>query len=453
MDETVFEIVFAVAVPIAAGSLAAAALERASRRMLLGLATLLAAAATCAWIAFALDPTRELAVAAVGVTLTFVLELGALTLRRILVRAHGVDERLALAKERLDQLVSRELEQRAADLERTLARARADSISLLAEEERRIAEERRRAVANRERSAGAALSDSLAAAERRVGRRLEAWSAELERIQDALSTQLARLEERQRQLLAEAEDRLSSGVERLEGESEQQRESAAQARSEIEHSLREAQVAAAAELDTHATERRRALHELEERLRRQEQELRDRIEREETEAFRRLQAAFEDVQRRQVEQLKRVSDRAVKSYSEAAGLQFDATAKAAREQAAVRLNRELDRSVEAVARESQAVFAERLGQAADAGLRRVEKRLSQITAGLERQREEFIAGLERRVGEAEHELRARLQAIAAETEAERAVLETRLNELSRRIDDNLLAARERLGATERVQVE
>jgi hypothetical protein len=448
---TAFGIVFAAAVLIAAGSLAAAALERASRRLLLGLSSLLGIAAAAGWAAFALAPEQELAVAATGLTVAVVAELGALALRRGLFHARGIDAELEHARKRLEELVAHEVEQRAADLERTLARARADSISLLADEERRVGEERRRAFVEREHSAGEVLSDALAAAERRVEKRLENWSSELARVQETLSSQLKRLEERQRQLLVEAEGRLDAGVERLEGESEEQRESAARVRAEIERTLREAQTIAAAELDTHAAERRRALHELEERMRRREQELRERIQREETDVFKRLEAAFADVERRQVDQLKRVSERAVGRYSEAAALQFDATAKAAREQAAVRLSRELDRSVESLARDSQAMFAERLAHVADAGARRIERRLSQITAGLERQREEFLTALERRLAEAEQELRARIQTIAAEGESERAVLEARLNELARRIDERLVEARDRLGAGSRLQ--
>lgn len=450
---TVFEIMFAASVVVAAGSLAAAALERAPRRVLLGLSALLGAIATAAWVAFALDPGRELAVAALGLSGAFVTELAALSLRLAMARQRRIDDEFERARTRLDELVQHEVTQRAAELEHTLARARADSVSLLVHEERRIAEERRRAVAERERSAGDALSEALAAAERRVEKRVEAWSGELERVQESLSGQLARLEERQRQLIAEAEGRLKSGVEQVESESEEQRQSATTVRAEVERSLREAQAAASDELEVQAAERRRALHELEEGMRRRERELRERIEQEETDAFGRLRAAFEDVQRRQVDQMKRASERAVHGYSEAAALQFDATAKAAREQAAVRLSRELDRSVETVAREAQGAFADRLAQVADAGARRIEKRLSQITAGLERQREDFIGGLERRVAEAEQELRARLQAIAAEGESERVVLETRLNELSRRIDDGLAAVRERVGAADRVRVE
>jgi hypothetical protein len=53
---------------------------------------------------------------------------------------------------------------------------------------------------------------------------------------------------------------------------------------------------------------------------------------------------------------------------------------------------------------------------------------------------------ERRLGDVEAELRRRLQALVAETESERTVLDTRLGDLSRRLDELAARARERLGA-------
>jgi uncharacterized protein involved in exopolysaccharide biosynthesis len=76
----------------------------------------------------------------------------------------------------------------------------------------------------------------------------------------------------------------------------------------------------------------------------------------------------------------------------------------------------------------------------------VEKRLSQISAGLERQREDFVSALEQRMAEAEQELRARFQRAAASGESESAVLETRLAELARRVDEVVLQAERRLMA-------
>ena len=77
---------------------------------------------------------------------------------------------------------------------------------------------------------------------------------------------------------------------------------------------------------------------------------------------------------------------------------------------------------------------------------RLEKKLAQVAAGLERQREEFVAALSRRLGEVENEFRERLAALAAEEEAERAALEARLGEIARRIEQTVSRAEERLGS-------
>ena len=127
--------------------------------------------------------------------------------------------------------------------------------------------------------------------------------------------------------------------------------------------------------------------------------------------------------------------RATSSYSDAATQQFADTVKSSREAAATRLSRELDRAVQAFSREAETVLAERLTQVGNAGAQRLEKRQEQVSAGLERQRDEAIEAFEARLVQAEHDLRRRLDGLAADAEAERAVLEARLRELGKRIDE------------------
>src|SRR5262249_49373193 len=87
-----------------------------------------------------------------------------------------------------------------------------------------------------------------------------------------------------------------------------------------------------------------------------------------------IQSGFADVERRQVEQLTRIVDRTANRLSEAAVEQFSATVKAARDDAAKRLSRELDRAVAQFAHDAQSVLAERLapGPGAGGGRRRRE---------------------------------------------------------------------------------
>jgi len=430
----VAEIVFAVAAVVAGASLAATVAERTSRRTLAILGLLLLAAAVALWVMYAFRQDTAIAVAAAGTTLAAATELASLRLRRLVQHSRRVDSELAAAEHRFTTLIDREATERAAELERTLARARADSASLLAQQERRIADERRRAAAEHEREAGSSLAAALAAAQQQVEARLRSWTEDLERAQRAVTDELAQLQQRQRQLIAEAEARIAADAERLEAESEQQRVGLVRLRDELARAIQETVEVGNADLDAYAAERRRALHELNDRIRRRERSLAEQIERDETEAMRRIQAAFADVERRQVEQLQRVLERAAASFSDAATQQFTDAIRSAREDAATRLSRELDRAVQAFTREAEKVLAEQLGRVGDTGAQRLEKRLSQVLAGLDRQRSEAIAAFEQRLLSEEHELRRRIELLAADTEAERAVIEARLHDLLQRVE-------------------
>jgi uncharacterized phage infection (PIP) family protein YhgE len=431
------QIVFAVTAVVTAASLLAAAFDHANRRVLLSLTIVIGLAAVAAWVAFVLRRDTELAVVAGGMTLAFAAELLAVRLRDLLRAAGRIDEQFARAQSRLHSLVAREAEERATELERVLARARADSNSLLAEQERRIAEERRATAAERSRAAVDELGEALTKAQRQIEARFHAWNDDLERARNAVVDQLAQLAQRQKQLISEAEARIAADAERLEAESEQQRAGLVRLRDDLARATQEAVAAGTSELDNFAAERRRALHELNERMRRRERQMSELIEREETEAMRRIQAGFAEVERKQIEQLDRMLKRATTSYSDAAAQQFADTVRGTREAAATRLSRELDRSVQAFAREAQTVLAERLTQVGDVGAQRLERRLTQVTESLERQRAEAIANFEARLTQAEQDLRRRLDGLSADTEAERAVLEARLRELARKIEDTL----------------
>jgi hypothetical protein len=126
--------------------------------------------------------------------------------------------------------------------------------------------------------------------------------------------------------------------------------------------------------------------------------------------------------------------RATAAYAEESAQQFAAVAKTAREDAARRLARELDRAVEVFAREAEAVLAERLAHVGDAGAQRLERRLGEVTKGLERQRDEWIAAVDQRIADLEADVRRRLEELNADADAERGVLEARLQELMRRLD-------------------
>jgi hypothetical protein len=315
-----------------------------------------------------------------------------------------------------------------------LARERADALSRLQEEERTIAETRRRDVVERERQAGSELNTKLAAAQERMEQRFASWSTDLDKTRQALTAELAKLDERQKTLVQQAEERLHEDREKIDEAGELQVAAVQKLREELQRAADLAGEELRAELDAHGAERRRALEEMSQRLKARERQLAERVDREETDVVRRIQARFVDIERRQVESLERATNQAAGRFAEAAALQFDSAVKSAREDAARRLARELDRAVHMFAREAESVLAERLAQVADAGTQRVEKRLLQVTAGLERQRDEFIAALHQRLSQMEEEVRERLRRLAADAEAERAVLDRRLQELGRRTE-------------------
>jgi uncharacterized protein YukE len=370
-----------------------------------------------------------------------VLSLGAsvMVLRKVRSHQRVLEREIERGRAAFDDIVATEVEERTAELERTMARLRADSLSQLAEEERRIAEERRRDVAERERDATARLSEQLVEAQAGVEQRLADWTRDVEKLQEGLTDDLKRVESRQRQLMSEATAKIGEDAERLQGTVEEQRQQVARLRADLARAAEELVQQASTDLEQHAAERRRALHEVADRLRKRERDLQELVEREGNDAAARVQIALGDIERRQVEQLQRIVQRETARYAEAASSQFDTTIRSAREEAARRLSRELDLAVERFAREAEGVLTERLNHVSDAAAQRVEDRLARLRSALERQRDDALHSLEDRAHQVESSLRERLQEIATDAEAERAILDARLHELARRVDE--LAAR------------
>jgi hypothetical protein len=447
-SERILEILFAAGVLVVAGELGLIAWGLGGRATAAIVSTVVGAATAAAWVVFALDPGNEHGLAAGGLTVCLLAALAGIPLERALARGRRIDAEIARSERRLREVTTAEVARQAEELERLLARARADTLSEIAKEERRIADERRRQLAARERQAGAEFAAALADAERRVEARLAGWAEDLERAQHHLSVQLEHLVERQKRLIGEAEARIAADVERLSASADDERAAIVRVREELAQAAGELVSESNAELESHSVERRRALHELSERLRRRERELSERIEREEAEAAQRINAAFPEMERRVVEQLERANERAWTRFSEAAALQFADGVRQAREEAARRLARELDRAVESFAREAARMLAEQASQVAETGVQRLEKRVGRAAAGFERQRDEVVAALEQRLAETENEFRRRLQTVAAEAEAERLAIETRVQELAQRVDDAVALSRERLAELE-----
>ena len=114
MRAEVLELVFAAAIVVVFASAVAAFFGRVSRPVLATLAGAVAVAAVVGWVAFAIEPSRELAVAAAGLIVCAALQAGTLLLQRLVTRAQEVDRRLLEAEERFDTLITTEVEARAA---------------------------------------------------------------------------------------------------------------------------------------------------------------------------------------------------------------------------------------------------------------------------------------------------------------------------------------------------
>jgi hypothetical protein len=429
---TIADLVFAAGVVLAAFALAGAAFRHVSTSLLTAVAALEGVAAVGVWVAFALRHDRSLAVAAAGLTVCTLAAVAALVLRRALDRVRAMDTRLAESQAELLAAVESEKNVLRKDLQLTLARAQADSRSLLEEQERQIAEERRKLVSQWEHDATAALGEKLNQVQAETEHRLAGWSQDLDRAAEATKTRIAELEQRQQQVLREIELRLAADAERLSAESEEQRAAVARLRTELSRTLEDALGVVRSELDVHAADRRRALHELEERMARRERELTEQSQREEVDAVQRVKAGFEEVSRRQIEQLERAVDRAVASHADEAAQRFAQLVKTSREDAAKRLARELDRAVGTFSREAETVLAERLAHVGDAGAQRLESRVANVGKDLERRHDELVAAQDQRLSELESEMRRRIEDLRSDIEAERGVLEARLQELVRR---------------------
>jgi hypothetical protein len=281
-----------------------------------------------------------------------------LALRRARRSARDAGGLVAEARAAVREAVEQETAAHAEEIRLTLARERADTISQLAAEERRLGAERLAEFAERERLASEALSDTLAATGRRLDERLQGIADDLERAQRHLETQLARLTQRQQQAIADVEARIEREAAELGSTSDEQRRAVIRLREELERAAASAVTEALDELEAHTIERRRSIEEVTERLRAREAAIAEGIEQAETDARARLELTLIEFERRQTERLERVTEREVERHAQFAANVFDERMREIREDAAARLARELDRAVDTILREE---LARRLG--------------------------------------------------------------------------------------------
>jgi hypothetical protein len=293
----------------------------------------------------------------IGGTLVLAIVLAALlwlALRRARESAAATDRLVADARAAVRDAVADETRAHSEEIRRVIARERAETASLLAAEERRMGEERRIEYVEREQRLADTLADEISATERRLEERLRDFADDLDRAQRHLEAQLAHLGQRYRQAIADVETRLEAEAAELGSTADEQRKTVIRLREELERVAGQAVTEALDELEAQTLERRRAIAEVTERLRARETAVAESIERAETDIRARLDVVLVEWERRQTERLERVTDREVERHTQIAMLAFDERLREAREEAATRLQRELDRAVELLVREELA---------------------------------------------------------------------------------------------------
>ena len=277
-----------------------------------------------------------------------------LSLRRARSRAGATDALVAESRALIRVAVAEETTAHTEEIRRTLARERADTISQLAAEERRLSEERRATFAERERRAGETLADTLVDVERRLDERLQGVADDLERAQRHLESQLAHLTQRQQQAVADVEARIEREAAEFGSTSDEQRQAVIRLREELERAAASAVTEALDELEAHTIERRRSIDEITERLRAREAAIAEGIDQAETDARARLELTLVEFERRQTERLERVTEREIERHAQIAATAFDERMREIREESTTKLSRELDRAVELMMREDLA---------------------------------------------------------------------------------------------------
>jgi hypothetical protein len=419
--ELAFQLAFAAGLTVVALSFGALALGRARERYLVLLTVVLALAALAATVALTANALHHFAdndpllLAAGGLAAAAIAELGLVALARGLRRTRDLERLSEAAREDLASFIETEVRERVLELERLLARERANASHQLSEQERRLAEERRGIVERQTERARVELTQAVSAVQERLERRLMAWAADLDRGQRELEAHLTVLSERQRTAMATYEARLAADTEHVEAASEGQKVALLKLREALRRLGTEFLEEGRSEIEVHAAERRRALHEVGERIRNRERALREQIEREEGEARSRLASGLADAEKRHLAALERAFDRAATRLSEYAEKQFDAQIRDSREKAAERLSRELEKGIEQFARQAEQDVAGRISDVARQTADRLQRRIADAA----------------RTGEAQHELAA-----------------DRVRQLSERLEEAIAAAEDRLAVIE-----
>jgi hypothetical protein len=432
---SILQMVCAIAIVLAVVSLALASFARGMIWAAIAFSVAIALLAVASWVVVVLRPSNDVVISAGGATAAFAASVGAIAMAIGVERGRQIERELERGRMQLRSLIDNETRQRVGELDRILARARADSSSQLAEQERGIAETRRHAIAEAEQAVYEKLAQMLTQTQHDVEDKIASWRRDLGRSEDALARQVSDLVRKSQNLIKEMRARIDADGDRIASESEEHRAAIARLHDEMAESLEQALARNQEELEKFANERRRAIQEIVERLGRREHEVLERVEREEAEMQRRIQMGVAEIERRQLEQLQRFMERAVSSVSDEHAAQFEDATRSAREEAARRLNRELERGIDLYSKQAQTKLDERMRILSEDSERRMAARLDSFLEEVRQRAELSWSTLDKRVADFELELRARLETLGSEAESARTALESRLHQLHRHLDD------------------
>jgi len=391
--EALFEAVFVAGVAVVALSLVGVLVQRVTPRILLILTGVLACASAAATAALGIDlvsdfaSTDALVLAAAGLALCAVAEAGLFALSRGLIRLRQEERLIAAGEAHIEAVLAASAKERATELDRTLARERANTAHLLSQQERKLSVERRDLIARQADRARSELATSIEQVQERLEQRLAAWAADLDRGQRVLEKRLNDLATRQNEAIKTYEARLAADSEYLRTATEEQQRALGRLRAELAKVGEEVLQAGRSDLEVQADENRKALQELTLKMRESERTVREQLDHAESEALLRIQSAFEDVEKKQRDALTRSLDRAAGRLAEDAERRFDTQIRTSREKSAQRLSNELDKSMEQFARSAEKEISDRIGDAAQNSAQRLERRVGDIVKGAEAQSE------------------------------------------------------------------
>ncbi len=424
---TAFEIALAAAVGVVFASLAGVLSRRVGPRTVVATALALTATAGAASVGLLIalavdsDDERRLAVTTAGLALAAAAQAGVVWLQRGLVRVDEIASAAAEATARVDASLAAHRRLRAAELEQTLARERAEAHHLLVEQERTLAKERREASAAQAEQVNQELADRLTMTQRRHEQRLGAWSDDLERAQHELNDGLEQTIARQAAALEAHAQTAAADTSELRTLATEQRTTIERLRADFSQLVADSFESGQSDIEAHEQQLRHEISALSERFRELLTSLREQADREEVDARTRISQDATAIERRVTERLQRLLDRSVDRLMEEAEGRFDSQIRTSREETARRLSRELERTTESLSDTVEKEIAARMSEVAQLTAARLQRQLDDVVRQAEAQTsvtEERIAFLTDRLEKALETAAGRLASFETDLELE-----------------------------------